>query len=65
MLPRGVYRNAVQQPVLRGSAWHREDTTLLIAALRVFGREVLNGQLPSNAVTIHETLCLILPEIHV
>jgi hypothetical protein len=55
-LPRGVYRNAVQQPARLGSARHGEDTAFLIVALRVFGREVFNGQLPSNAVTIHITI---------
>jgi hypothetical protein len=39
-----------------GSARHSENTAFLIVALRVFGREVFNGQLPSNAVTIHVTL---------
>jgi hypothetical protein len=29
-----------------GTAWHGENTAFLIVALRVFGREVFNGQLP-------------------
>jgi hypothetical protein len=39
-----------------GSERHGENTAFLIVALRVFGREVFNGQLPSNAVTIHVTI---------
>jgi hypothetical protein len=30
-----------------------------MVALRVFGREVFNGQLPSNALAIHVTMCFI------
>jgi hypothetical protein len=60
-LPRGVNRNAVQQPAgsgaaRLGSARHGENTAFLIVALRVFGHEVFNGQLLSNAVTIHVTI---------
>jgi hypothetical protein len=39
-----------------GSSRHGENTAFLIVALRVFGREVFNGQLPSNALTIHVTI---------
>jgi hypothetical protein len=39
-----------------GTARHGENTAFLIVALRIFGREVFNGQLPSNAVTIHVTI---------
>jgi hypothetical protein len=43
-----------------GGAQHGENTAFLIFALRVFGREVFNGQLPSNAVTIHVTLSFLI-----
>jgi hypothetical protein len=33
-----------------------ENAVLVLLSLRVFGREVFNGQLPSNAVTIHVTV---------
>jgi hypothetical protein len=32
-----------------GSARHGENTAFFIVALRVFGSEMFNGQLPSNA----------------
>jgi hypothetical protein len=40
----------------RCAATSGENTAFLIVALRVFGREVFNGQLPSNAVTIYVTI---------
>jgi hypothetical protein len=49
--------------VLPGSARHGENIAFLIVALRVFGLEVFNGQLPSNAVTIHVTLYFTKPNI--
>jgi hypothetical protein len=60
MLPKCVYRNAVEQQAWRGvdrlgSARYGENTAFLIVALRLFGREVFNGKLPSIPMTIHVT----------
>jgi hypothetical protein len=48
---------------LRGSLFTEPHKKLLtpIVALRVFGREVFHGQLPSNAVSIHVTIRSLLP----